>query len=86
MAATNGNSKTSQHETNLKHENFTVSTSGLWSRKSRYPTPTPGNFDYLTPIPTPTPIFSCISHLKVVILFRWIHNPYLHFPGIRKLV
>jgi len=24
---------------------------GLWSRKSRHPTPTPGNFDY----PTPTP-------------------------------
>jgi len=27
------------------------SQSGLWSRKSRHPTPTPGNFDY----PTPTP-------------------------------
>ena len=26
---------------------------GLWSRKSRHPTPTPGNFDYLTPTPTP---------------------------------
>ena len=24
--------------------------------------------------------------LKVIILFRWIHKPYLHFPGIRKLV
>jgi len=22
---------------------------GLWSRKSRHPTPTPGNFDYPTP-------------------------------------
>jgi len=37
---------------------------GLWSRKSRHPTPTPipGNFDYPTPIPTPT--FSSISYLK----------------------
>ena len=26
---------------------------GLWSRKSRHPTPTPGNFDYPTPTPTP---------------------------------
>jgi len=53
----------------------------LWSRKSRDPTPTPGNFDY------PTPTFSCISYLlKVIILFRWIHKPYLHFPGIWKLV
>jgi len=33
---------------------------GLWSPKSRHPTPTPGNFDY----PTPTPTFSCISYLK----------------------
>jgi len=31
--------------------------SGLWSRKSRHPTPTPGNFDY------PTPTFSFISYL-----------------------
>jgi len=31
---------------------------GLWSRKSRHPTPTPGNFD------CPTPTFSCISYLK----------------------
>jgi len=29
---------------------------GLWSRKSRHPTP--GNCDY------PTPTFSCISYLK----------------------
>ena len=29
---------------------------GLWSRKSRHPTPTPGNFD--------SPTFSCISYLK----------------------
>ena len=28
---------------------------GLWSRKSRHPTPTHGNFDYPTPTPTPTP-------------------------------
>jgi len=60
---------------------------GLWSRKSRHPTPTPtptpGNFDY----PTPTPTSSCISYiLKVIILFGWIHKPYLHFPGIRKLI
>jgi len=35
----------------------------------------------------PTPTFSCISYLlKVIILFRWIHKPYLHFPGIRKLI
>jgi len=35
----------------------------------------------------PTPTFSCISYLlKVMILFRWIHKPYLHFPGIRKLI
>jgi len=54
---------------------------GVWSRKSR--PPTPGNFDY----PTPTPTFSCISYLlNVIILFRWIHKPYLHSPGIRKLV
>ena len=26
---------------------------GLLSRKSRHPTPTPGNFDYPTPTPTP---------------------------------
>ena len=32
---------------------------GWWSRKSRHPTPTPGNFDY--PTPTLTPTFSCIS-------------------------
>jgi len=40
--------------------------SGLWSRKSRRPTPTltPGNFDYPTPTPTPTPTFSSISYLK----------------------
>ena len=35
----------------------------------------------------PTPTFSCISYLlKEIILVRWIHKPYLHFPGIRKLV
>ena len=28
---------------------------GVWSRKSRHPTATPGNFDYPTPTPTPTP-------------------------------
>jgi len=37
-----------------------VLVAGLWSRKSRHPTP--GNFDY--PTPTPTPTFSCISYLK----------------------
>ena len=35
-----------------------VTRPGLQSRKSRHPTPTPGNFD------SPTPTFSCISYLK----------------------
>jgi len=32
----------------FKHEK-NVQQTGLWSRKSRHPTPTPGNFNYPTP-------------------------------------
>jgi len=39
----------------MNHEkstaNVALHSAGLWSRKYRHPTPTPGNFDY----PTPTP-------------------------------
>jgi len=41
--------------------NASLST-GLWSRKSRHPSP--GNFDYPTPTLGPTLTFSCISYLK----------------------
>jgi len=37
------------------YENKDGLSAGLWSRKSRHPTPTPGNFDYRTPTPTTTP-------------------------------